>query len=186
MVLKQSRAMRWTDKGTTGMAFPTGPSLWFHPLKLPPEPRRKGFHGPSQRQLLYLWPACHHDACQGLNALPPPSHLAFKFSSEKSAQRGPNSFHLTWLPASAFSPILPNPLMAKAFNSTSSPTFYHNLSFKILLMEATMLLLSGTLPTAPLAKLNGIFMASPPELPYSPQQHCQASSFFAFYFCINS
>lgn len=110
----------------------------------------------------------------------PLSHLPFKFSSQKSAQRDPNSFHLTCLPASACSPVLPDPLMAKAFYSTSSPTFYHNLSFKIPLLEATMLLLSGTLPTAPLAKLNGIFTALPPELPYSPQQRCQPSSFLPF------
>lgn len=170
----------WREKGTTGMAFLTVPPLWFDPLKLPPEPRRKEFHGSAQRQLIYLWPACHEDACQGLNALPSPFSSTLQVFFWEVSSKRPNSFHLTCLPASACSPVLPNPLMAKAFYSTSSPTFYHNLSFKIPLLEATMLLLSGTLPTAPLAKLNGIFTALPPELPYSPQQRCQPSSFLPF------
>lgn len=53
---------------------------------------------------------------------------------------------------------------------------------KILLLEATMLLLFGTPPTALLAKHNGIFMALPPEPPYDPQQHCQPPSFLPFIF----
>lgn len=50
----------------------------------------------------------------GSTPLLPFSYLAFQFSSEKWALRGPNIFHLTWLSDSSFSPIPPNLLMDEA------------------------------------------------------------------------